>query len=310
MKSNKRESSEDGTIGYFLDILGDNPTSRAKSTLRAIQDLVESLPEYIAYPNTGMATGEEIKYLTWTFETSEFDQIEILHLTDTQFGQLKCNVKKLVEYRDWVLSVPNRFVVFGGDMIDAATVASPGEPWDNFCSPQRQVYKFCELLAPMRHRILGYVGGNHEARSMRFFGNLGILISSLLQIPYSSGQQFVNIVYGKHKPFKVFLWHGSGSARTAGARMQKLYYAMKELSGNAHATLLGHYHDAMIKASTWRDHDYEKNRVVDKKIFGAISSSFLDYFGTYAEAAGLSPSSLIMARIILGPDGHWELTIR
>jgi len=41
-----------------------------------------------------------------------------------------------------------------------------------------------------------------------------------------------------------------------------------------------------------------------------MSSSFLEYWGTYAEVAGCAPSDTTMWRTILEPSGKWELTIR
>lgn len=287
--------------------------SKARTTLDAMMELQHSLPEYHCEPQRGMVYGEQIKYVNWRFSPQEFKSIEVIHLTDTQFGHIGCNVKQLIKYRDWILEVPNRFVVFGGDMIDAANVFSPGEPWENFFAPQRQLFKFCEMMAPIRNRILGFVGGNHERRGIKTFGDLGITIASLLRVPYSSGQQFVNIQFGKHNaalPFQIFLWHGRGAAKTYGAKTNLVYQAMRELSGGAHVTLVGHLHTALMIWGTHRMHDPVKNRFYDRKQAGAMSSSFLEYFGGYAETAGMTPNDIIMARTTIFQDGKWELTVR
>ena len=277
-----------------------------ETTLNRLRRVLDVEP-YQCKPQLGMLYGSEAKHVQWSFARTAAP-LQILHLTDTQYGHVCCNVPKLIEYRDWVLRESNRYVLLGGDMIDAGHIFSPGQPWEQICEPQGQVYKFCELFAPLRPRILGYVGGNHERRTVKTFGDAGLLIASILQVPYSSGQQFVNIQFGAHKPFRFFLWHGRGAARTPGAKLMMLYYAMRELSGGAHVTLVGHLHDAILKWATYRDHQHD--RIVDKKIVGAMSSSFLDYFGSYAEVAGMSPSDIIMARTNLEPDGKWELTVR
>jgi hypothetical protein len=281
------------------------------STLKLLSDMQASLPEYEVQPQTGMHYDAQAKYVTWKFDPRKFPKgIEILHLTDLQFGHVCCNVKEVVKYRDWVLSSPTRFVVLGGDLIDAANVLSVGSPFENLFDSQSQVYRFCELFAPLRARILGYVGGNHERRGVKTFGDLGVLIATLLRVPYSAGQQFVNIQYGKHKKFTIFLWHGRGAARTPGAKLNMIYQAMKELSAGAEVTLVGHLHQGMMMWSTRRDHDAATNKVVDKKVAGAMSSSFLDYFGGYGEVAGMSPNDIIMARIDLTPDGKWAINVR
>ena len=148
--------------------------------------------------------------MAWHFDPKKFKTLEILYFTDLQTGHIFCDVKRVIEYRDWVLEQPNRFVVFGGDMIDAGTKMSVGSPWEQKCEPQGEVYQFCELIYPIAHRVLGYVGGNHEARSNVTFGNLGTLIGSILNIPISLTTQRVEIYLGEHKPFRysTLAWCG------------------------------------------------------------------------------------------------------
>jgi len=281
------------------------------TTLKLLAEMQATLPEYEMQPVTGMHYDGQAKYLSWKFDVKKFPKgIEILHLTDLQFGHVCCNEDEVKKYRDWVLASPSRFVVLGGDLIDAANVLSVGSPFENLFDSQKQVYKFCEMFAPLRGRILGYVGGNHERRGVKTFGDLGMLIATLLRIPYSAGQQWVNIAYGKHKKFTIFLWHGRGAARTPGAKLNMVYQAMNELSGGADVTLVGHLHQALMLWSTRREHDQVTNKVVDKKTAGAMSSSFLDYFGGYGEVAGMSPNDTIMARIELTPDGKWGISVR
>jgi len=281
----------------------------APSTLDAIDKLQSSLQPYAARPSLGMQYGRENKYVTWRFSEAEHKTIELLHITDTQFGHVECKIDRMIEYRDWVLSKPQRFILFGGDMIDAATILSPGSPWENICEPQGQVYKFCELWAPVRHRILGYIGGNHERRGQKSFGDIGLMIAYLLKIPYSSGQQLIDIYYGQHKPFKIHLYHGRGAARTKGAKVMMLYQFMKDYPGS-HLYLVGHLHDCFILPTVVWDRIPGKCDVKMHKAVGAMSSSFLNFWGTYAEVAGMSCNDVLMARTILEPTGKFEVTIR
>lgn len=277
----------------------------AQDNLRHIRSLFQ--PTVIPM-SSGMHYLEQTKYVTWNAGVLK-DQIELLHMTDLQFGHVLCNVKKVIQYRDWVLAEPNRFMLWGGDMIDAGTRLSVGSPWDEITEPQGQVFRFCELMAPARHRILGYVGGNHERRGLPTFGDLGSLIAHILEIPYSAGRQFLDFNFARtHESFRVDLFHGRGAAQTAGAKMQMLHRFMQ--SGDAQIYLVGHLHDAMVKMD-WRIlRQPGQNHVKLVKIGGAMSSSFLDYFGSYAEVAGMNPTGLMMARVIVEPSGKWELTLR
>lgn len=296
-------------MSELTELLATSKTHDIRTTLDAVRALQDTLPEYKVKPRTGMIYGEQIKYLGWTFDSKKYKTIELLHITDPQYGHVECKVNRLIEYRDWVMAEPNRFVFFGGDMIDSANVLSVGSPWENIFSADRQVYKFCELMAPMRDRILGYVGGNHERRGLKTYGDLGVAIAMLLRIPYSGGQQFIDINFGKHAPFKTHLFHGKGAAQTKGAKVMMLYKFMTDNPGS-HLYLVGHLHDCFILPCVRAQRVPEKLNVHMEKYIGGMSSSFLNYFGTYAEMMALSPTDCLMIRTILEPTGKWEATIR
>jgi hypothetical protein len=285
-------------------------TPRTQDYLRRLEASLQ--PD--AVPLTmGMTHGGESKYVSARFADDAFGgkPIELLQITDVQFGHRACQVKRVIEYRDWILAAPNRFMLWTGDMVDAAHAFSPGQNWDNILTPQGQVYSFCELWAPARHRILAYVGGNHERRTLPMFGDLGMLIATLLRIPYSRGQQFLDVYYGEHKPFKVNMWHGGGAAKTLGATTNMMHYFASEASSNdAQLYLVGHLHKMMLHSHTRLRRDARRMRIVEEKAFVGMSSSFLEYWGTYAETMGLKANSLLMLRAVLELDGHWEVTIR
>jgi len=270
--------------------------------------LQANAPKDVLDLELSMSFGDEAKYVTANFDPKKYKNgIEIIHLTDVQYGHLSCNVEKFIEYRDWILSEPNRFVFFGGDMIDSATAISVASPYENTEEPQGQVYRFCELAMPLRHRVLGYVGGNHERRGTKTFGDLGHLIATLLRIPYSSGKQFVDIHYGQHVPFKNSLWHGGSGSRTKGAKAQMLHRFMTQ--GDSSVYWVGHLHDVLMVGDV-REHRGGDGTIHLEKYCGVMSSSFLEHYGTYAEVAGMAAGDCQMWRLILEPNGKWMMTLR
>lgn len=278
------------------------------STMTYLDKLQAMAPKDVVTMHTSMRYGDESKYVTVNFDPKKYKNgIEILHITDVQYGHLACNVEKFVEYRDWILKEPNRFVFFGGDMVDAATAISIASPYENTEEPQGQVYRFVELAMPIRHRVLGYVGGNHERRSTKTFGDLGHLIATLLRIPYSSGKQFVDINYGAHQPFKNSLWHGGTGSKTKGAKAQMIHRFMAQAESQVY--WVGHLHDVLMVGDV-REHRSGDGGIRLEKYCGVMSSSFLEHYGTYAETAGLPANDCQMWRLILEPTGHWEMTLR
>ena len=259
--------------------------------------------------SSGMLIGEQSKYLRWDLDkTIKADAIELLQITDVQFGHITCKYERVVEYRDWVLSSPNRFMLWTGDMVDAWAMWSPGRAFDQLGDPQSQVLKFVECWAPARHRILGYVGGNHERRAIPGFGDLGVLIASLLKIPYSNGRQAIDIYFGKHQPFKISLWHGVGGARTKGTVAQILDRFMGH--GDSHLYLMGHVHQPLI-IPRWKEaRDPKSQRVKAVKCMGAVGSSFMDLWGSYGEIAGYGAGDVLMACTKVERGGGWEVRLR
>jgi hypothetical protein len=276
---------------------------------------IDRLRDALRAPHVAVTHAEEdeAKLVEYDFDDKKRfpdrpSQIEISHLTDLQYGSKGFQRKRFLQYRDWILSSPNRFVVLGGDLVDAATIISVASPYENTEEPIDQVDGVVDILQPLADagRLLGYVGGNHERRTVKTFGDCGRIIARNLNVPYSRGVQLIDILFGQHKPFKISLWHGGGSARTKGAKAQMLHRFMHQ--ADSHVYLVGHLHDVVLLFD-WRQQRIGK-QIKLQKIAGIMSSSFQGYWNSYAETAAMSPSDTMMARIILERDGKWEVTLR
>lgn len=248
----------------------------------------------------------ETKWIAWDFSEAPFRTLELIQITDMQWGHIACKRQRVREYRDWILRAPNRFMIWTGDNIDAAHALSKGTTYDNTGAPQTQAFEFCEEWAPAAHRVLGYVGGNHERRTITQYGDLGITIAALLHLPYSRGQQLIDVTFGKHRPFQISQWHGSGGARTMGTVAQKLHRFASD--GDSQLYFMGHHHQPMILPFWKQRRGVHGIRGV--KTFAAAGSSFLDTWGSYAEVAGYAPTDVLMPRVVLDRDGSYELTLK
>lgn len=285
-----------------------------KTTGPAIQQMagpIENLAKLPLRDNVFKSTSKmvvhgETKWIEWDFTGSKFKTLELTQITDMQWGHIACKRERVIEYRDWILRAPNRYMIWTGDNVDSATMQSKGTTWENTGTPQQQLFEFCEIWAPARHRILGYVGGNHERRTLQTFGDLGITIAALLQVPYSRGRQLIDIKFGKHDPFKITQWHGMGGARTKGTVAQALYRFASD--GDSQVYLMGHHHQPMV-IPFWKERRGQ-NGIRAVKTIAACGSSFLDLWSSYAEVAGYSPGDVLMPRVVLGSDGDWEVTLK
>lgn len=283
----------------------------SQATTRSHADVNNDKPLFNC--TESMIIDGESRYATHEEFSSDFDTLELIHLTDLQYGHKAFKAARFDEYAKWILSEPNRFVLLGGDLIDAATKDSVGDPHENTSDARTQADGVVKLLTPLQPRILGYVGGNHERRTGRDGSGFesGHQIAWKLKIPYSRGKQFIDIFFGEHAPFKVSLWHGKGASSTKGSKVNMLHRFMMQADSQLY--LVGHLHDAFT-IFDWRETrgvDDKGEPTIDLvKIAGAMSSSFLDHYGTYAEVAGCAPSDTMMARVILDRSGGWEVTLR
>ena len=273
-----------------------------------LEEYVAELPPAAEGLSHHMVLDGETKRVMVSVPDSEHpDFIELLMLTDLQYGHQGFQEKRFEEYRSWILGRPHCYVSLGGDLVDAATPISVASPYENRWEPSVQVMKLVGLLRPLRSRIVGYVAGNHERRTSKTFGNAGALIATLLGVPYSRGVQLVDLYYGKHNPFKVSLWHGSGSARTKGAKTQMVHRFMSQADSDVY--LCGHLHDVVL-VFDWRQRRAGRDKMALDKVAGIMSSSFQDYWNSYAEEKGLYPSDTMMARVQIEKDGHWGVELR
>ncbi len=292
--------------------MADEKVSLAGPAIQQMADPIQGLIARLKLPPnlfpaaTRHLSFGETKWIEWDFSDAKFNTLELIQITDVQWGHICCKRDRVREYRDWVLSRPNRYMIWTGDNVDSATMQSKGTPWENTGTPQHQLLEFCQEWAPARHRILGYVGGNHERRTLSTFGDLGITIAALLQIPYSRGKQLIDIKFGKHTPFQVSQWHGAGGARTKGTVAQTLYRFASD--GDSQLYLMGHLHQPMI-IPFWKERRGQKGiRAV--KTIAAAGSSFLDLWGSYGEVSGYAPGDVLMPRCVLSKDGSWEVTLK
>lgn len=282
------------------------PKATLPETQNALAELDAKMAPDVLRCTTGMRYGDNVKYVKWEIP-EDLESLLLMQITDVQFGHVMCRYERVEEYRDWVLEKPNRYMLWTGDMIDAVTKLSLGDPWENIGLPFAQVYKFCEVWAPARHRVLGFVGGNHERRAFTY-GDLGSEIARLLRIPYSAGRQAVDIYYGKHKPFKVSLWHGAGGAKTKGAVAQVLDRFIQQ--GDSQLYLMGHLHQPLVMPA-WKQYREPRSQQIQlQKCMGAVGSSFLETWNTYGEVAGFAAHDVMMGCAELTPDGRWQLNLR
>lgn len=115
----------------------------------------------------------------------DLDKAFIVTLSDIHVGAGdKQYIKSII---DFILSVPNMYVILGGDMINNTTKTSKGCVIEEYATGQEQIKLLVEYMKPLveQNRILAiFGGGNHERRTYNdCFISIPEIVATMLGIP-------------------------------------------------------------------------------------------------------------------------------
>lgn len=95
--------------------------------------------------------------------------IHIYPASDLHIGAKECNIKKIKKWASIVLADPVGYAVFCGDLINNGLKDSKTNVYEETMRPREQCETLISIMKPLADagRILGWIGGNHEYRSIR-----------------------------------------------------------------------------------------------------------------------------------------------
>ena len=215
----------------------------------------------------------------------------IIPLYDVHFGHNQCSLNKLFTVATLIAKTENCYTILGGDLSETATKQSVGKSvYDEAYHIKQQMKYMKPLLAPLAEagKILCAVSGNHEARIANMIGVDPLeLLCDDLEIPFCEYQGYMWLTVGG-QTYSVFCHHGVGSGRTIGAKANSALrfnqIAMADLY------ISGHTHTTQSQTDKIFIFDEATGELREKIRHYVVASSFLEYFGGYAEQQALSPS--------------------
>jgi len=151
---------------------------------------------------------------------------------------------------------------------------------------QEQVFKFVDLVEPIKDKCIGLLTGNHEIRSKKDGVDAIAQIERMINLPKKyrnlGTQTYFSIKNTEGKKINFFATHGHGTCTVATTLIRKLL-KMHELA-EADVYLMGHHHSL-----------YYTNRlyVTGKRSFTerwyVSTGAYLGYWGGYPEQNGYFP---------------------
>lgn len=218
--------------------------------------------------------------------TLEGRTIKLYAIGDVHIGAKEADLEGFSSFLRRLESEPDSYMVIVGDVLNNGIKDSVTNVYEETMPPSVQVEYAAELLEPVKDKILGCVGGNHEYRSIKAVDYDPLFqVMTLLRIPELYRQNFafvrINLERGKTKDhYALYLTHGKS------ANKQK-QFAQAGVEGVS-AIVQGHTHNGLIQKHS-RMVFTKRNRVILKPIVSLTATSWLTY-GGYAARAQMIPS--------------------
>lgn len=211
--------------------------------------------------------------------------------SDIHWGSPHCNKELFFENLEKSWENKNSYLLFNGDMIEAATRSSIGAGiYEQKIHTGKQLEDIIEILKPFAEegRIIGLTNGNHEDRIVQSTGvDVTKIMSKELGVPFYK--------HGGHFKFRVgdnnyhaYFTHGKSGSRLPHTKIK----ACLNLEDFVWADLygIGHVHDLQHHAQEIQYIDNRSNNVKKKDIHYIICGHYLDWKNSYAQQASMAPS--------------------
>lgn len=237
-----------------------------------------------------------------------WSSIQLAPLYDVHIGSGEQDAELFAKHLEWLARTQNVLTWNGGDMCENATKYSPGA--SAICqkgTPNQQLFDAAKLLAPIQHKMLFAIPGNHEDRTFNEAGLDGAAqLAEHLRLPYFPDYCFCTIKW-RGNNFRLCAHHGSGAAQTPGAQRNA---ARKDMPWS-HFDLFwtGHLHQPMGDIVYQTDFDQSTGRIFERDAAVLISPSYVRYFGSYAAKKRMAPGGRGLSVAVLNEDGRIDVSM-
>ena len=233
--------------------------------------------------------------------SKEYDTVEIYPVHDLHYGSEQFNLRKWNALHDLILSEPNRFVIWVGDLMENAVPNSKSSMFDQMYSPQEQKEYITALFKEFKKRTIAVLDGNHELnRSTRMAGLYPLYDCCAIagiEPAYRSAYAVIDIAVGSnYHRMKNKQAHYVGFA-THKARSLKSFASVDALEG-FDFFLYGHDHEPTDHSRGKLVYDSTHKAVTFRSVDVVNCGSFLSY-GGYGAAAGYRPKSEKLYKLVL-----------
>lgn len=237
---------------------------------------------------------------------SEHPTLTVIPLADAHYGSQEFNETLWHRTIKRIQDDPHCFCVLVGDLLNNGLKNSVTNVYLETCSPHEQKEWLYNELLPIKDKILGAVGGNHERRSQKEADNdplYDVMIRLGKEDVYRHNICFMQIkltslINGNPKQrcaFSFALTHGAGGGMYIGSSLNKAQNYANSIEG-IDCLILAHTHKPVAFPAAkllFRD-----GMVQRKQFVVAVASSFLNY-GGYPVQKLMTPTAQTTTEILL-----------
>lgn len=232
--------------------------------------------------------------------------VELNVIGDLHIGDKACDRKLIQQRIDHIHDTENAYCILNGDLMNTATKTSVSDCYAERLSPMQEIEECCNLLFPIKDKIVSMQDGNHERRVYRQDGvDISRLIARELGIEdrYCAEGNFIFLRFGStsdgHKEtngsgksrmvcYTIYATHGSGGGRKEGSKINRL--ADMESIVDADVYIHSHTHLPMVLKESFFRADIRNSTVSSVDKLFVNTSACLNY-GGYGQTGEFKPSS-------------------
>lgn len=226
---------------------------------------------------------------------------EIHTFSDWHIGDKHCDMALIKSLVNHIQNKDNAYCILNGDLMNNATTASVSDTYAENLPPMEQLEQICELINPIKNKVLFVSQGNHESRTYRSDGiDLTAVMCKELGIydkyAREGGVLFLRLgsAHNNHGDkkrqvaYSFYITHGSGGGKRIGGKANRL----EDMAGivNTDIYIHAHTHAPVIFKQNYYNIDYQNSAVAECEKLFVNTAATLNY-GGYGQVYEFKPSN-------------------
>lgn len=251
-------------------------------------------------------TNDFIPVINWIPLDRIPNGLRIIPLADAHYGSQEFNETLWHRTLKRIQDEETTYCVLVGDLIDNGLKNSITNVYEATCSPRDQKEWLYNELLPIKDKVLGAVGGNHERRSNKEVNDdplYDVMVRLGIESVYRPNICFMQIkaAYkheGKTKQryeYSFAITHGNGGGQYIGSSANRMQNYGNSIEG-IDCLITAHTHKPLAFPAAKLS--FENGKIIRKQFVVAVASSFLNY-GGYPVQKLMVPTAQTTTEIIM-----------